>query len=394
MQIVNSSSLQAWRLLGAILALCPKIEALFMLHSSPEIPHHLPPSPELNALTPLLWDWDHTPTEAAGLEDSDAPPTHQFFAGLKQFTIELHEYEVSHSNANFIMFLILINSPKLSRVEIKGNMLLRGVWQYFELNPNRKLVAENVKELVVLRALEARDDMLDTVRLFPRLVSLQAEYDDASYRPVPRINLSFTISSALLRLADTLETLSLTTAPTSYGFWINLKDHPPSMTSLDQMGKLKDLTTESIWLFGRQDPGIALHLPHLLPSTLVRLRLIDYWGTMGTNEYYPDFYPEFPNGWTTAEFYCNVLMTIGGDNSPHLPDLREVTLVSKRLCEEEEAQARDSGGHNGQVDLAENSEASLSKLRRLFRDLGIQFKLEMPVKSTAATEADWARIGR
>ena len=278
---------------------------------------------------------------------------------------------------------------KLSRVEIKGNMPLRGVWRYFELNPNQRLLVENVKELVLLRAPEARDDILATVKAFPRLVSLQAEYDDACYRAASRINLSFTISAALLRLADTLETLSLTTAPTSYGFWINLKDYPPSLTSLNQMAKLKDLTMASIWIFVRQDPGNALQLPHILPSILVRLRLIDYWGTMGTKEF-PDLYPEFPNSWNAAELYCNVLMTLGGDCSPHLPDLTEVTLVSKHFCEEE---AHNRGGDDSQGHLVEISKTTQSKLRGFLRDLGIRFKLEMTVKSTAATRADWARIG-
>ena len=396
--IFDSSTLQTWRLLGAILALCPKIASLFLLHGNRYVPRgpSLTNSPELDALLPLLWDCG----KPGGLDDTviPGPSGHGFLANLQHLTIEAEGQSRAHTYTRYVIFLFLTNSPRLRRVETKGGILHRGIWTLFKQNPKCRLLADNVKELVLLRTQGPRDDMLAMVMAFPKLVSLQAEYDDGSYVVSPRItsSLPFTISSALLRLAETLETLSLTTGPTSYGHWSYIENYPPSLTSLHQMGNLKDLTTESMWLFGRQDVSITLRLPYLLPPTLVNFRLIDYWGTTHNTPHihHPDnlkYHPEFPNQWNTAEFYCNVLMTLVGENMPPLPDLREVTLVSKQLCEE--LQAEDSRGDQGQADLTGSPEEPLSKLRASLHAVGIKISVEMPVKSTAAALFDWARIG-
>lgn len=324
------------------------------------------------------------------------PSTHRFLAEAETLTIEAHEDPPSHINAQFIISLMLMNSPMLSRIEIKGALSLQEMWASFQRYPERKILAGNVKELVLLRAIHPQDEMLATVMMFPRLVSLQAEYDDASTRPGSIPIPGFTIAPALLRLADTLEILSLTTAPT-YNRWYHVNNYPHCLTSLDQMHKLKDFTTESMWIFGRHDPSIALQLPHLLPSSLVRFQLIDYWGTMATSgsaRFYPepaDFYPEFPNHWTAAEFYYHVLTAVGNEASSRFPDLRDITLVSKRLCED--AGMCNGGGGQGRSNVTESSQASMLRLREFFSDLGINFKLQMPVKSTAASQAGWARIG-
>lgn len=322
---------------------------------------------------------------------------HRFLVDLKALTIEAHEDPPSHINAEFIVSLLLMNSPSLRRIEIKGELMMQGIWNSFQRHPERKILAEDVKELVLLRACHPQDEMLATVMLFPRLVSLQAEYADASIRPGTLNVPGFTISPALLRLADTLEILSLTTAPTTNNRWFRVNDYPPSLTSLDEMHKLKDLTTESMWIFGRNDLSVALQLPQFLPPGLVRFQLIDYWGTMGPGEscdFYPqpaEFYPEFPNQWTPTEFYYYVLTAMGNEVSSRFPDLREVTLVSKHLCEE--ASMCNGGGGHGRSHSTAGYRASMLRLREFFRDLGISFKLEKPARSTAASEADWARIG-
>jgi hypothetical protein len=393
--IVDSSTFQTWRLLGAIMALYSRITSLFLLHRCRNAPHNwaLPGSLEIDALRPLLWNVG----KPGNLEDTviPGPSRYSFLADLQHLTIETYEDPRALVNTRLIIFLFLTNSPRLRRVKIKGNIVYRVIWPLFEQNPNSRLLADIVKELVLLHTEGPRDDILATVMAFPRLVSLQAKYNNASYMANRRItsSLPFTISSALLRLADTLETLYLTTGPTSYGHWSYIENYPPTLTSLHQMGKLKDRTTESMWLFGRQEINIALQLPYLLPPSLVHFRLINYWGTTHTTP--PDFHqgtlkyhPDFPNGWTTAEFYCNVLMTLIGENSPSLPDLREVTLVSKQLCEE--LQANDSRGDQAR---SGSIEKPLPKLRESLRIVGIQFNLEMQMESTAAARFDWARIG-
>lgn len=281
MGIHGRSTLETWRLLGAVLALCPKIASLFLLHGCEDVPQesYMSSSPEMKALEPLLWRYeepdDHENPGFLG------PSGHGFLADLQYLVVEPHEDERSHRYARYIVFFFLTNSPRLRRVEIKGNLDHRGIWPWFTRYSNSRLVADNVKELIPMRKQGPRDEIMATIMMFPKLVSLQAEYDDASYMFSEQISptLPFTISSALLRLTNTLETLFLTTGPTSYGHWKYIEDYPPSLTSLHQMGKLKDLTTESMWLFGRQSISIALQLLCLLLPRLVCFRLIDYWGT-------------------------------------------------------------------------------------------------------------------
>lgn len=396
--IHGHGTLGTWRLLGTILALCPKIASLFLLHGCEDVPQesYMRFSPEMKALEPLLWRYEEP--DGHGNPGFLGPSGHGFLADLQHLIVEPHEDERSHRYAHFIVFFFLANSPRLRRVEIKGNLDHRGIWPSFTRYPNSRLVADNVKESVMVRKQGPRDEIMATMMMFPKLVSLQAEYDDASYMFNEQITptLPFTISSALLRLTNTLEALSLTTAPTSYGHWKYIVDYPPSLTSLHQMGKLKDLTTESMWLFGRQDISIALQLPYLLPSRLVRFRLIDYWGTTHNTprNHQPDslkYYSDFPNEWSTAEFYHNILMALVSNNSPSIPYLKDVTLVSKQLCEE--LQASESRGGEDRPDLQESHEEPLAKLSASLSAVGIQFNLEMPAESEAAARFDWARIG-
>lgn len=357
-----------------------------MLHSSgrvhvppswpPGYPRPNPPSRELDAIMPLLWH-------------RAQPSTHRFLAELETLTIEAHEDPPSHINAQFIISLMMMNSPLLSRIEIKGPLLLEEMWDGFQHYPERKIVAGNVKELVLLRGIHPQDEMLATVMLFPRLISLQAEYDDASIRPGYMPTPGYTITPALLRLADTLEVLSLTTAPSTRNHWCHVDDFPHCLTSLDQMHKLKDFTTESMWIFGRVDTSFALQLPDLLPSSLVRFQLIDYWGTKTTSES-ADFYPEFPNQWTAAEFYYHVLMAMGNEVSSRFPDLREITLVSKHLCEE--TSMCNGGGGQGRSHTTIGSRTYMLRLYEFFSDLGVEFKLKVPVRSTAASQVVWAEF--
>lgn len=65
--------------------------------------------------------------------------------------------------------------------------------------------------------------------------------------------------------------------------------------------------------------------------------------------------------------------------------------MPKHLCEE--ARICNGGGDHGRAHLTESSEVSLSRLNAFFSDLGICFKLGVPVQSTAASQADWARTG-
>jgi hypothetical protein len=392
--------LQTWRLLGVILALCPKISSLFMLQGCRAYvtANDLPGSPELDALQPLLW-------HPGGQDDPviPGPAGHGFLEDLQQLTIETHDHSRTSDYTRFIAFYFLTNSSRLRRVEIKGDMATRGLWTLFKQYPHCNLrAAYNVKELALLRTEGPCGDLLATVMAFPRLVSLQAEYDNFSY--VRSLHndpaLPSTISSALLRLSDTLETLSMTTRPGPPGsLYQTVLSYPPYLTGLNQMGRIKDLTTQALWLFGREDANIALQLPHLLPPSLVSLRLIDYWGSAHETQHYflPHdcrYYPVLPNNWSPITFYYNVLMTLVVETTPTLPDLREVTLVSTQLCEELHGGTHHgSSTLGGQADMMVSTEEAMSKLYEALQSVGIRFNLEMQVENEqVAARFEWARI--
>lgn len=45
----------------------------------------------------------------------------------------------------------------------------------------------------------------------------------------------------------------------------------------------KNLTIESIWRFGTQNPAVAYQMASILPPSLVKINLIDFWGMSGSN---------------------------------------------------------------------------------------------------------------
>lgn len=235
-----------------------------------------------------------------------------------------------------------------------------------------KPLTNNVDEVSLLCGHQPQDDMAAIVALFPNLVSLCGEFRDGSARPSFDFDLPPEASKALLNVSETLETLSLTTSPDTYpakGRWVNFESYPSSLSTLNQMTKLKDLTTESIWLFGTKDPAVALQLPHLLPPSLVRLHLIDYWGNYDPAEFYPDF----PDSWSPLEFYAHVFGAVCNECPVRLPELREVTFTSN--CFKSRSQIALSNGGQAQQDETQITEDSMRIVRVLFEQVGVRFHL-------------------
>lgn len=371
MSIDGPDTIKDWKLLGSVLAMCPRIKCLFMLNGGIIDPRSgIHPCPELDAVLPFLRRWEFG--SEGQIIDRVRPYGHPFLHDLETLTIEGHSNIAASNNTSAILELLFTNSPLLHCVELKHPPIFREILDSLrQPMETETLLTDGVHEISLLSADQPQDDMAAIVALFPNLVSLYAEFRDGSGRPAD-LHLSPEASEALLKVSGTLETLSLTTSPETFpakGHWIMFESYPSSLATLNQMTKLKDLTTESIWIFGTEDPAVGLQLPHLLPPSIVRLHLIDYWGNYDPAK----FYPEFPNSWTPLEFYVQVFGAVCNECSTLLPELREVTFTS--ICFNSHPQTTLSNGCQAQRDETRITEDSMQIVRVLFEQVGVRFRL-------------------
>ena len=380
MGIDGPETLQSWRVLGAVLAMIPSIRSLFVLLAHmPITPPRLPPCPEMDAIWALIW-----------------PPksnSYQFLQELRTITLE------PHHNARTACWLtekslmaLLVNSPLVYRVELKGTLYFRSMQRHTQKFWDFQIVSESVKELLRFRARHPQEDMTALTTIFPKLVSLEAEYVDGSRREFD--DLDETVSGALFNVSGTLENLSLTT---SLGQCWDKGDELPQLSNLKQMAALKHLTTESIWLFGRGDSFTALHLPDILPRSLVSFHLIDYWGSSDTDPPHPPHPPQFPNTLSLLGFYNQTFLGLYESCLTQLPNLKEITLASDSLSSHTTTAsggntAATVDGSNGQSQPADAC-AFLHKFQNLFASVGVRFSVLTPEISQAELQSSWANVG-
>lgn len=124
------------------------------------------------------------------------------------------------------------------------------------------------------------------------------------------------------------------------------------------MSELKYLTTESIWIFGTERPAVALQLSHLLPRSLVRLHLIDYWGNSDPAE----LYHEFPNRRIPLVPYTQVFGILRDGVPIRLSELRGVTFTSN--CSDSNPQSRFSIIFQGERNETKITEDSMHLVKR------------------------------
>lgn len=223
--------------------------------------------------------------------------------------------------------------------------------------------------------------------IFPKLVSLEAEYDDGSRK----INdLDTTVSEALLNVSGTLENLSLTTSPEAS--WSD-ENVLPQLLNLNRMIALEHLTTESIWLFGRGESFTTLQLLDILPGSLVRFHLIDYWGNSNIDA----FCPHFPNALSLLGFYDQLFSTLHKNYSTRLHNFRDITLALHFLSSRG---TRASSGNttaiadesNGQ-DIRADIRAFSHKFQNSFASVGIRFSVVAPETLEVKFQSSWANVG-
>lgn len=267
---------------------------------------------------------------------------------------------------------ILLNSPRLRRIEFKGAMSFREVVDKIQQLRGSRHVSESIKELVHFRATDPDLSATALAEAFPNLSTLKAEH--------AKNGSHLDLSRALLtgNLTTTLETLSLTTELEV--LWVR-KDEtgiPLLALALNQMRSLKHLTTESIWLFG-QEPRVAFQLSTFLPPSLVSFTLIDYWG----HEFFEEpFYPPLVRSWTPHRFYTRALNKLHNECSTRFPSLRQITLASDYLycC------GITAPDHNGQA------RRFLPTFQDLFASIGVQFSITTRQGAWDQRQWDWANL--
>jgi hypothetical protein len=220
-------------------------------------------------------------------------------------------------------------------------------------------VAERVRELMLVRAIPPYRTLDHWVTFFPRLTSLEVDYNHtvkSTYGSAQEA------SEAIVRLSGTLQNLTLTT--TWGGAWED-KDVPPLLPILDKLPLLESLKTESIWLFGTQNPYEGVGQLDTLSTTLVRLYIIDYWGT----SYEENFYQALGSPWNVLEFYKTALTRLHYNCETRLHNLKSVTLASR--CDDT---------------------ALSTEFGALFASSGVQFNIVTPEASHAEYASSWANV--
>lgn len=341
--------------------------------------------PEVEAILPFFGGRRVNFGQSKEATGSFRPPSHLLLRNLEVLSIETPSTVAASFNTDLILSCLLMNSPKLRRLEVKQSPNFRAISRNVQQTVG---TLNNMKELLFFSGRLDQGDMAAMVSAFPRLVSLRAEFRHLSNNP-SFLALPSGTSEALLNVSGTLETLSLATYPAE-GDWFRSKSSPSSLPSslstLNQMVKLKDLTVESIWLFGTQYPDVALQLSHLLPASLVRLHLVDRWGDSEPAH----FYPGFPEDWSPLVFYEGLVQALCKECHTYFSGLREVTFASSYLYFH--AQATTPCSTRGQ-DEPGTIQAHIQKFKHSLENFGVKFSIVDPEASPTIVHGDWANIG-
>jgi hypothetical protein len=159
------------------------------------------------------------------------------------------------------------------------------------------------------------------------------------------------------------------------------------------MKTLKHLTTESIWLFGRDAPLFAPQLPDALPRSLVHFDLIDYWGTSQSESFGPPL-----QGRSLLGFYDHIFETLHEHRSERLPNLREISLALHCLRSLQSRRKDRDSDTTSTVDVGDGEGlpadvlAFWQKFRVLFAGIGVRFTVVAPEIIDTQLRLPWANV--
>ncbi|KAK0641343.1 hypothetical protein B0T16DRAFT_461416 [Cercophora newfieldiana] len=374
-------------ILGAVISLCPRLESLFAVLNqtnkmiiSPK-GRVLRRCPEFSGLLQIP-EWDlfqyHSPLPGS----VPYPLQCSFLQSLKTISIEPHSDRNAESYWSvFTLEPILRSCPKIESVEIKGTVSWRELQTRGSEWQPPAVSSDSVKQLILTRAIHPEDSMSTIVDTFPKLEALYAEFVETSHAGTYRAWLTREhFQNALASLGDTLETLHFTSAPGETWQFIGIE--PLLYPVLKDMSVLKHLVVEFAWLIDRNNLPLVFDEVYL-PSGLVSLHLLDFWGASRS-----EYYPKFPDGMEPLGFLAVVLNgLLEGNRLGRFPDLKAVKISSP--CFETLGRRKST-----EVDGVTAKEASNFDFffKRVFKDLGVELSLGGIDKRTEHGQWSWSSI--
>jgi hypothetical protein len=140
------------------------------------------------------------------------------------------------------------------------------------------------------------------------------------------------------------------------------------------MESLRCLRVEAIWLLARQDGLVSFQVADLLPLSLVKFHLIDFWGSYNPDKYWPHFSESI----TPIQFLGKVLDNLHQSCHSSTINLKSVSITSPSL------EGRDS-------QLNGDGERLEKEFRLRFAKSGINLSLLSREDLTTEIRSSWGR---
>lgn len=399
--------------LGLVLAMLPRIQALFITHGS-------------------------FPFDFLGLNQAPGPHpvTHLLSSTLPSFGM-LEEITVDLSNSPWTLWFLILNCPRVRRVHLKGPISFNSTLNprvVQACNPNATImdfrtppegsslprpVGDKVRELFIYKSQQARWEVLP--KIFPNLERLVAVFGDDAWRrqfwselaPLPGLPGLPAMETVVNELGQnialykrSLRSLTVTGFLTDHnmtpsGGYRNStgKGHlclvapiPPLLSPGLSKVTLLELTTDCVCLFGRSDPPVASQIQSLLPSTLVNFHLIDYWGIHVDEEVIVDeesqvYYPASPSGLTPLDFLDNVFAILHDSCAAQHTRLKQITLSSPMFDEDGSWSTPAT-----RPAVRNDVQAWQSRTCEIFARIGIDFSFTTMRDLETSIKSSWGRM--
>lgn len=403
--------------LAVILAMLPRIEVLFLTHE---------------------------PNGTGFLDRSSSTTQHpvtRLLSPSLQSLSTLEEIIVEFPWDGWKMWFLILNCPRLRRVVLKGHVAFDASLGLTEWKNNHLDTAEaetqrppilhevqllsratvgKIQELYLFKSRQVTWVLLPMI--FPHLERLVTVFGENKWRDAywsatwdrgQPVRLPVALGQVITLYKDSLRSLTVTDFLSDNewtSFFFHVAPIPPLLSPGLPQVPLVDLTTDCVWLFGRDDSAISHQISSLLPSSLVSLHLIDYWARSVSEEgariFYPpqtgvdqgpggpggrlktiDYYPAFPSGLSPLEFLGEVFATLHDSCADQHTQLKQITLSSP-LFDDTGRWSRTAGRP---IDRAE-VQAWQARVANDFAKIGVRFSFTTMMELEKSIESSWACI--
>lgn len=391
--------------LSVVLAMLPRIQALFVIHAG-------------------------FPFDFLRLYNADTVRPHSVTRLLSPDLRSLgmlEEITVDSSKTTWTLWYLILNCPRLRRVQLKGPIGFTTTLDPRVVQANSqnsatmevlmhslpkvpRPVGDKVEELVVYRSSGPRWAVLP--KIFPNLERLVTVFDSNGWQryssselpPLPALEpVSNELGQTITMYKGSLRSLTVT------GF---LSDHrragykddaekghlslmapiPPLLSPGPAQVPLVDLTIDCVGLFGCVGPPLASQIQSLLPSSLVSFHLIDYWAVRLDEEVTVDgkprgYYPVSPSGLTPLDFLDNVFTILHDSAATQYTRLKHITLSSPMFDED----GRWSTSATRTV-VRNDVQAWQTRTCETFARIGIRFSFTTMRDLETSIKSSWGRM--